>query len=66
VTARTIAITASDRPVEISGIRVILEVGEVQDQLDADEGEDRRQSGRKVHEPVEQAGDEEVQGSQAE
>jgi len=34
--------------------------------LAADEGEDERQAGREVDEPVEQAGDEEEQSAQAE
>jgi hypothetical protein len=43
---------------------VILLVGEVQHELDADEREDQCQTGRQVHEPVEQAGDQEEQSSQ--
>jgi hypothetical protein len=46
------------------GYRVILLMGEVQHELDADEREDQRQTGRQIQEPVEQSGDEEEQSSQ--
>ena len=38
----------------------------VQHELDADEGEDQRQAGREIDEPVQQPGDEEVERAQAE
>lgn len=38
---------------------------EVQDELDPDEGENQGEGSREVHEPVEQAGNEEEQGTQA-
>lgn len=45
------------------GNRVVLVVGELEDELGADEGEDHGQAGPEVDEAVEQPGDEEVQGS---
>ena len=43
------------------GDRVVLQVTPVEDELHPDESEDDRQAGREVDQPVEQAGDEEVQ-----
>ena len=44
---------------------VVLEMGPVQQELDADECQDQREAGGQVDEPVQEAGDEEVQGAQA-
>ena len=44
----------------------VLGVGELEDELQPDEREDHGEAGREVDEPVEQAGDQEEEGAQAE